>query len=155
MFVPDHSGGPVPFWGSLLSFKKSTWTISKYLEKMGMEVKKKIITPSQPYFVRHDPYLSRCPKISLGQFAWHSGCKTLLSNSPLRSDPNFFEGFDLVFEDFYLVGAYHPIFVGISGWRMKREVKINKKSNFADTQQVKAARCKLLFFWESADATVI
>ena len=30
-----------------------------------------------------------------------------------------------------------------------------KKSNFSDTHQVKAARCNLLFFWGKSDAKII
>jgi len=35
-----------------------------------------------------------------------------------------FKGFDFGFEDFYLLGAYHPIFVEISRGKMNRSFQV-------------------------------
>ena len=53
------------------------------------------------------------------------------------------KGFDLVFQDLYLLGVYCPVFGKIRGWKTKQ----GKKSDFSDTQQVRTTRCTLLFFW--------
>jgi len=54
------------------------------------------------------------------------------------------KGFDLVFQDLYVLGVYCPVF-GKNSW-VKNEAG-KKESDFSDTQQVRTTRCTLLFFW--------
>ncbi len=65
-----------------------------------------------------------------------------------------FKGVDLEFQDF----VFRAHIIRFS-WKLADEERNSgenqKKRNFSDTQQVKAARCKLLFFQKISDAMMI